>query len=255
MELFDTHVHLMDDAFDADREELIQGLPGRGVKLAMEIGCDVRTAQGSLDLVDRYDFLYAAVGMHPHEAGETTLAHMDELKRMLAHAKVKALGEIGLDYHYDFSPREVQRHWFDVQLSLAEETGMPVVIHDREAHGDCVELLRSHRGRFPGGIIHCFSGSYEMAKICVDMGFCIAFGGSLTFKNASKIVEAAKKLPLDALLIETDSPYLTPEPFRGRRNDPGRVSLVCERMAQIKEIDPEMMALITMENGKRLLGI
>ena len=255
MQLFDTHVHLMDEDFDEDRDSLIAGLAERDVALAMEIACDIRTAEGSLALVQRYPFLYAAVGMHPHEAGETTQAHMDQLREMLQRDKVLALGEIGLDYHYDFSPREVQKKWFDTQLSVAEEAQKPVVIHDREAHGDCMELLRAHKGRFPGGIIHCFSGSYEMAKVCLDLGFFIAFGGSLTFKNARNLTEVAAKLPLDALLIETDCPYLTPEPLRGRRNDPGNVKLVCEKLSAIKGISPEELAQITMDNGKRLLGI
>ena len=222
--------------------------------MAVEVACHVDDGEKTLAFCEAHPFLFAAVGMHPHVAGETTQAHLDQLKQQLSHQKAVALGEIGLDYHYDFAPREVQRKWFAAQLELAQELDLPVVIHSREACADCLDVLRAHKNGLKGEM-HCFSGSYETAKICLDLGLYIAFGGAITFKKAPRQQEAAAKLPLDRLLIETDCPYMTPEPFRGKRNDPTLVALVCEKLARLKGVPPETVAAVTMENGKKLFGI
>lgn len=253
MKLFDTHAHVLDDRFDGDRDAVLTALPEKGVARMIEVACHVEEAPKALALSERYPFIRVAVGMHPHEAGNTVNAHMDELRNILAHPNCVALGEIGLDYHYDFAPREVQRHWFDVQLSLAKELDLPVVIHSREASADCLDILRAHRDGLKGEM-HCFSGSYETAKLCVDMGLYIAFGGALTFKKAPKQTDCASRLPLDRILIETDCPYMTPEPFRGRRNDPSLVRLVAEKLAMLRGMEPEEAAEITFANGEVLFG-
>jgi len=254
MRVFDTHAHLLDERFDEDRAQLIQSLPAAGIELLVEVACTAKEAPKAQKLSEDYPFIYWAAGMHPHEAGETTQQDLDALKTLLTHQKAVAFGEIGLDYHYDFSPREVQKYWFDQQLSLAKELDLPVVLHIREASADCLDILRAHKNGLKGEM-HCFSGSYETAKLCVDMGLYIAFGGAVTFKKAPKQQEAAAKLPLDRLLIETDCPYMTPEPFRGRRNDPSKVALVAEKIAQLKGISPEEVAEATLKNGKDLFRI
>lgn len=242
-----------DEAFDADRAEVIAALPGAGVERVMDIACDVRTVDRTLPLLDEYDFIYGAVGMHPHEAGETTSAHMDGIAKLLKHEKMLALGEIGLDYHYDFSPREVQRKWFCEQLELAQQLDVPIILHIREAFGDAMDILGAHAGKQGlKGVMHCFSGSLETAYQCIDMGLHIAFGGALTFKNAVKQADIAARLPLERLLIETDCPYMTPVPHRGERNDPRLVRLVCEKLAEVRGIAPDEAAEATYNNAARL---
>jgi len=255
MKVFDSHAHLFDERFDADRDEVTAALLEQGVEYVMEIGCDVRENAGMLAFVEKYPFLYAALGMHPHTAGEMTLGLLDALKTELKHPRVRALGEIGLDYHYDFSPRDVQQRWFAEQLSLAGEMRLPVVLHSREATADTLDILRAHKNELHGGVMHCFSGSYETAKICLDMGLYIAFGGALTFKNADKLRDVARRLPFERLLVETDCPYMTPEPHRRERCTPAHVRITVEMLAQLKQLAPDEAAAITMENAKALFGI
>lgn len=255
MQLFDTHIHLADERFDGDRQLIAAALPDEGVGLAVEACCDIRTADGCIALAESYPHIYTSAGTHPHEAESMTSGHLLTLEKLLSHEKVVAVGEIGLDYHYDFSPREIQKRRFAEQLELACALKKPVILHIREAFGDAMDILNAHRGRLSGGVMHCFSGSYEIARECVDMGLYIAFGGALTFSNARKLVEAAEKLPLDRIVIETDCPYMTPVPHRGKRNQPSYVRLVAERLAQIKGISPDEAAKITFNNALELFNI
>ena len=254
MRIFDTHAHLLDEQFDADRETLIAKLPDAGIAHVMEACCDEAEIERVIALVERVPFFYGSAGVHPHSADEfrpETLAH---IRAALTHERMLAIGEIGLDYHYDFSPRAVQRDCFDAQLALAAEINAPVIIHDREAHGDTMDLLRHYRGNL-SGVMHCFSASYEIAKECIDLGLYIAFGGALTFKNAVHQWEIAGKLPLDRLLIETDCPYMTPVPFRGKRNDPSRIVLTLQKLAELRALDPETLSEALYENSFRAFGI
>ncbi len=255
VQLFDTHAHLSDAAFDIDRDALTAALPSRGISRVMDIACDVRLVQATLDLMERFPFVYGAVGMHPEYAAETTPAHMEDIRKYLSHERMMALGEIGLDYHYDSPSREEQKKWFDIQLSLAGELGVPVVLHIREAFGDGMDILRAHRGTLSGGIMHCFSGSYEVARECVDMGLHIAFGGALTFHNAIKQRDVAARLPLESLLLETDCPYMTPVPMRGKRNDPSLMLYTAGMLAEVRGISPERVAQATWDNANRVFLI
>ena len=254
MRIFDTHAHLLDEQFDADREELIASLPEAGIVHVMEACCDEAGIDRVVALVSRVPFMYGSAGVHPHSADEFRPETPDHIREALTHDRMLAIGEIGLDYHYDFSPREVQRACFDAQLALAAELKKPVIIHDREAHGDTMDLLRCRRGNL-SGVMHCFSASYEIAKECIDLGLFIAFGGALTFKNAVHQWEIASRLPLDRLLIETDCPYMTPVPFRGTRNDPRRIVLTLEKLAELRGIDTETLAETLYANSLNAFGI
>ena len=253
--LFDTHCHLDDEKFDGDRDELIESLPAEGIFACLTCGSDLATSRASLDLAERYPFVYAAAGIHPHEAAKAIPEDLSAMEGLLKKPKVVALGEIGLDYHYDFSPRDVQRELLINQLDLAYQLKKPVILHVREAQGDMLSLLSERRERLSGGVLHSYSGSAESARQYLDMGFYISFSGSLTFKNADNLRRAALAVPLDRLLIETDSPYLAPVPFRGRRNNPGMVRQVCEKLAALFEMPPEDMAKITRDNARRLFAV
>ena len=255
MDIFDTHAHLLDDHFDEDREALLASLPEQGVKLVMEACTDLAYLEKLIPFAEAWPMVYGAAGLHPEELGPYALTDLDAVAAALAHPKIKAVGEIGLDYYWpENPPREVQKAFFDAQLSLAAVHGLPVIIHDREAHGDTVDILRAHRGRVRG-VMHCFSGSYETAKECLDMGFYIGFGGALTFKNAKRNVETAAKVPLDRLVIETDCPYMAPVPFRGQRNDPAKTRYVLQKLCEIRSLDEEELAPVLFGNGKRLFDI
>ncbi len=256
-EYFDTHAHLADARFDEDRDEVIRRLPEAGVTLVCEVACDLRTAEKSLPLIEEEPWIFGAFGMHPHYASFMDNAGYDRLAEYLAHPKAVALGEIGLDYHYDFSPRDEQKDVFDAQLCLAEQLGKPVILHIREAMGDCMDILRAHRAGLAriGGIMHCFSGSYESAKECLGLGLAIGIGGSLTFKNARKLIEVAEGVPMSGIVLETDCPYMAPVPHRGERNDPSLLPIVAEKLAEIKGIAPDEAAAAAYENGMRIFGI
>ena len=254
MRIFDTHAHILDEQFDADREELIAALPKAGVAHVMEACCDEAGIDRVVDFVRRVPYFYGSAGVHPHSADEFTPETLDRIREALTHERMAAIGEIGLDYHYDFSPREKQRACFDAQLALAKTLQKPVIIHDREAHGDCMDLLRQYRGSL-SGVMHCFSASYEIAKECIDLGLYIAFGGALTFKNAVHQWDIASRLPLDRLLIETDCPYMTPVPFRGQRNDPARIVLTLNKLAELRGSDPETLSETLYQNSFRAFGI
>ncbi len=248
MEIIDTHAHLSDEAFDADRDELIPQLFDKGVAGIIDVACDLRTADRTISLIDRYPFIFGTVGMHPHDVSCMNNAMMDVLVRYLGHEKMLAVGEIGLDYHYDFSPREDQRKWFVEQLELAKQLGFPVVLHIREAFGDCMDILHAHRDGL-NAVMHCFSGSVETAYECLDLGLKFSFGGAVTFKNAKKPIEVIKALPLDSFMLETDCPYMTPVPHRGERNDPSMAFLSLDKIAEIRGMSSEELAQITNTNA------
>ena len=255
MDIFDTHAHLLDDQFDEDREQLIASLADSGVKLVMEACTDLAYLEKLIPFVEAHPMIYGAAGLHPEELGPYALGDLDQVASALAHPRIRAVGEIGLDYYWpENPPKEAQKAFFDAQLSLAAEHHLPVIIHDREAHGDTVDILRAYRGQVTG-VMHCFSGSYETARECLDMGFYLGFGGALTFKNAKRNVEVAAKAPLDRLLLETDCPYMAPVPCRGQRNDPAKTRYVLQKLAEIRAMDEETLAPILFENGKRLFDI
>lgn len=252
--LFDTHAHLLDRRFDSDRDEVITEVNSRGVSLIVEAGTTVEESKRACALADRYGFIYFTAGVHPHEASEAKDGFIDKIAELLHWPKCVAVGEIGLDYHYNFSPRETQLKVFAEQLDLAIQYDKPVVIHDREAHGDVFSLVYQRKNKLRG-VMHCYSGSLESAKQYIKLGFYISFSGTLTYKNASNLKETAANIPLEYILCETDCPYLAPEPERGKRNDPAKVKYVVAELARIKGIPFEQAAEITKENGKKFFGI
>ena len=251
--LFDTHAHLNDERFNEDRDELILALNKNGVGAYCEIGYDIESSKKAVSLAERYDFVYAACGVHPHVTQNLCEDGMLVLKELSEHPKFVALGEIGLDYYYDNSERDKQRAWFDCQLKLARDINKPVVIHTRDAMADTIDILKANKGA--SGIVHCYSGSRESAKILLDMGFFISFAGPLTFKNANTALEVAAYVPDDRLLIETDSPYLAPVPYRGKRNCPVYVAEVAKKLAEIRGVSREYIESLTFENAKRVYRI
>ncbi len=254
MTLYDTHAHFDDPAFDTDRHALLQSMGDMGVNLINNIGCDVPTSRASIALAEQYPFVYATVGHWPGNTYQMNEEMLETYRTLATHPKVVAIGEIGLDYHYEDTPREVQQYWFDRQMALADDLGLPVVIHEREAHEDGLKIVRKWADKVPG-VFHCFSGSAEMAREIVKLGWYVSFTGVLTFKNARRALEAAAAVPLDRLMIETDSPYMAPPPYRGKRNNSGYVGKVAEKLAEVKGITPDEAAHITMENGIRFFRI
>ena len=248
--LFDTHAHMNDPAFDEDREEMILGLKEKGVAYVMNVGCCLESSGDCIKLAEQYPFVYASVGSHPDSADEVNDAVLEQYRQMAQHPKVLAIGEIGLDYYYETIPRNVQQQAFRMQLALAKELDMPVIVHERNAHDDGMRIVKEFKG--VTGVFHCYSGSAEMARQLVDMGWYIGFTGVLTFKNARKAVETAERIPLERIVLETDCPFMAPEPFRGKRNDPGYMYRMAERLAEIRGIPVEMVHQVTMENAKRL---
>ena len=252
--LFDTHAHYDAEQFDADRDEILDSLPSAGVTLAVNPGCDLPSSRMAVELAERYAFLYAAVGYHPENCAPYQPEDLEALRELAKHPKVAAIGEIGLDYYWEENPpREFQQRVFRDQLALAMELDLPVIVHDRQAHGDSLSIIRE----FPEvrGVFHCFSGSAEMARELVKLGWMVSFTGVLTYKNARKAVEAAQAVPLGRVMIETDSPYMAPVPHRGKRNDSRYVRLICEKLAEIKGVPFAECARVTAENGKRFFGI
>ena len=252
--LFDTHAHMDDRAFDVDRDELLTNLPGQGIALLMNPGCSLESSRNASRLSQTYDYIYAAVGSHPDVADEVNEEVLEQYRELCKqNPKIKAIGEIGLDYHYEDIPRDIQKKAFRAQMALAAELDLPVIVHERDAHEDGMAIVRE----FPNvkGVFHCYSGSAEMAKQLVDMGWYIGFTGVLTFKNARKALEVASSIPLDRLVLETDCPYMAPEPFRGKRNDPGKLYRMAEKLAELRGLTVEEIHTITVENGKRLYRI
>ena len=252
--LFDTHAHMDDHAFDEDRQQLLMDLPNRQISLLMNPGCSRESSYNAVKLANEFDYIYAAVGSHPDAADEVNEAVLEEYRTLCKlYNKVKAIGEICLDYHYEDIPREIQKQAFRAQMALARELDLPAIVHERDAHEDGMAIVRE----FPqvGGVFHCYSGSAEMARQLVELGWYIGFTGVLTFKNARKAVEVASSIPLDRIVLETDCPYMAPEPFRGKRCDPGKLYRMAEKLAEIRGLSVEEIHRITTENGKRLYRI
>ncbi len=253
--LFDTHAHFDSRQFNEDRDELLSSLPGQGVSLIVNPGCDIPSSRMAVELAEKYPFVYAAVGFHPEELEIAELSDLEEIRHLAAHEKVVAIGEIGLDYYWvkDEEGRKKEQEFFRAQLAMAEELNLPVIVHDREAHGDTLAIVKE----FPNvkGVFHCYSGSVEMAQELVKMGWMLSFTGVLTYHNARKAVEVAEAIPIEHLMIETDSPYMAPVPYRGKRNHSGYVLHVCEKLAEIKGLTVEECARLTLENGCRFFRI
>lgn len=252
--LFDTHAHLDADAFHEDRDELIAGLPEKGVCLVMNPGCDLPSSLEAVALAEKYDHVWAAVGSHPDAADQVNDEVLEEYRKLCKlHSKVKAIGEIGLDYHYEDVPRDIQQQAFRTQMALAKELDLPVIVHEREAHQDGLAIVDEFQT--VKGVFHCYSGSLEMAQELIRRGWYIGFTGVLTFKNARKAVEVASAIPIDRIVLETDCPYMSPEPFRGKRNDPGKLYRMAERLAELRGMSVDEICRVTTENGKRLYRI
>lgn len=256
MRLFDSHCHISDEAFNENRDALIEEIRASHVVYCTDVGSDLKTSKDCVSCALKYDFVYAAAGCHPHEAKDFSEAQLEEIAGLLSHPKVKALGEIGLDYHYDFSPRDIQKKWFARQLETAKELGCPIIIHSREAEEDTLRILKES-GVFGRNkvVIHCYSGSAELARQYVKLGAVISLAGPVTFKNARRPVEVVSAIPLEYLLVETDSPYMAPVPFRGQTNTPVHVEEVARKFAEIKNLDPEEVAETTFRNACSFYGI
>ncbi|PWW19033.1 TatD DNase family protein [Cytobacillus oceanisediminis] len=252
---FDTHAHLNAEQYNEDLKEVIDRALSEGVSNIVVVGFDRPTIEKAMELTEKYEFIYASVGWHPVDAIDMTEEDLQWIEELSRHPKVVALGEMGLDYYWDKSPKDVQKEVFRKQIRLAKKVKLPIVIHNRDATADIVEILKEEGAGEVGGIMHCFSGSPETAKECVDMNFYISLGGPVTFKNAKKPKEVADVIPLEKLLIETDCPYLAPHPFRGKRNEPSYVKLVAEQIAEIKGVSVEEVASATTVNAKKLFGI
>lgn len=252
LRIFDSHAHYDSERYDEDRDIVLSQMPQNGICAVLNCASDVASAYKSIELSEKYPFMYAAVGVHPHEAEDVSEDYLSVLKELSKHEKVVAIGEIGLDYHYDFSPRDIQKKVLCEQIELAKELSLPVVLHDREAHGDMYEILEKYR---PLGVMHCFSGSAELMRQSVKLGLYIGLGGAVTFKNARVPLEVAAQVPLDRLLLETDAPYMTPVPYRGQRNDSKYIELVAEKIAEVRGITPEEVCTAAEENARRLFGL
>ncbi len=251
--LVDTHAHLNDEQFAEDREEVISRAKENGVETIINIGFNKETILSTLELIEQYDFIYGAVGWHPNDAHTMSQEDLEWIEELTRHPKIVAIGEIGLDYYWDYAPKDIQQEVFRKQIRLAKKVNLPIIIHNRDAHQDVLSILEEEGANEIGGIMHSFSGSTEMALQCIDMGFYISFSGPITFKNAKKPKEVAAKIPLDRILVETDAPYLTPEPNRGKRNESAYVRFVAEKIAELRDMNVEEIEQITTENAKRVL--
>jgi len=252
--LTDVHAHYDDKRFDGDRDEIIESVKKSGAGLIINSGSGIKSSRASVDLADKYDFVYATVGVHPHEAEKTPEDTIDVLAGLLENKKAVAIGEIGLDFYYNFSNKESQRLWFAKQMDFAADAKYPVVIHDRDAHGECLDTARKYKG-VVRGVFHNYSGSVEMARELIKLDYMFSFGGVATFKNARVCLEAIKEIPAEYILLETDCPYLAPHPHRGKRNDSGYLPLVAQRIAEIKNIEVGEIIAMTGENARRFFNI
>lgn len=253
--IFDTHAHYDDEAFNEDRDRLLESLRDYGIEAVVNIGASIQSTKNTLELVKKYPFVYGVAGVHPSESAELDEHLMIWLKEVAGRDKVVAIGEIGLDYYWDEPDREIQKHWFERQLELAREVGLPVVIHSRDAAKDTLDMMKSQKAGDMGGVIHCFSYGVEIAREYLDMGFYLGIGGVLTFKNAKKLKEVVDYMPMDRLVLETDCPYLSPVPNRGKRNSSLNLPYVVEAVAEIKGLTPEEVVEITNRNAKKMYRI
>lgn len=253
--IIDSHAHYDDDRFDSDRAEVLERIKLNGIAAVVNPASNLASAYRCIEMAEKYDFLYAAVGIHPHDAKEFSAETLDTFREFASNEKVVAIGEVGLDYHYDFSPREMQKECLAAHIQLAIELRLPIIIHDREAHRDIIDIIKAENACLAGGVFHCFTGSVEMAREVLELGFHIGLGGAVTFKNAVRPAEVAKYVPEDRLLIETDSPYMAPVPYRGMRNDSGYLPEVIKKIAEVRGMQPERIAAVTAENAVRLFGL
>ncbi len=253
--IFDTHAHYDDEAFDKDRISLLPSLPTQGIEAVVNIGASIQTTKNTLKLIENYPFFDGAVGVHPNETGELNENLLNWLKEVARHPKVVAIGEIGLDYYWNEPDRETQKHWFIRQLNLAREVGLPVIIHSRDAAKDTLDIMKSQKSDEIGGVIHCFSYGKDLAREYLSMGFYLGIGGVVTFKNAKKLKEVVEYMPMDKMVLETDCPYLSPEPFRGTRNSSLNLPYVVKAVSEIKGISEEKIIEITYKNAKDLYRI
>lgn len=252
--IWDTHAHLDDPRYKEDFEQVLKNMEDARISRVLNVGYDLASSERSVNLARSHDFIYAAVGVHPHDAAGVTVETWDRLSQLAQDKKVIGWGEIGLDYYRDLSPRSVQKEVFIQQINLADQAGLPIIIHNRDAHEDILQIVKEHTPKH-GGVFHCYSGSWEMAKILLNLGFYLSFAGPLTFKNARHAVEVASKVPLDRFLVETDSPYLTPEPYRGKRNEPTYVREVVKKIAEIRELDYETVGRQAFDNAEVLFRL
>lgn len=250
--IFDTHAHYDDKQFDQDREELLASMKDNGIGTIVDVGSNMETSAWIVEAVKRYPMMYGAVGVHPSDTADLTESDMDTLKKYAAMERILAIGEIGLDYYWDEPEREIQKKWFEAQIELAREVKLPIIIHSRDAAKDTYDIMKALHAEEIGGVVHCFSYSKEMARQFLDMGFYIGIGGVVTFKNAKTLKEVAAYAPLDRIVLETDCPYLSPEPNRGKRNSSLNLNYVAEALSQIKGVDKEELIAVTEENARRL---
>lgn len=253
--LFDSHAHLDGRRFDKDRDKVIERAKESGISYIMNPGADFESSVKSVELASKYEMIYAAVGVHPHDTKDMDDIMLELIKSLTKKPKVMAIGEIGLDFHYDNSPRDVQEKWFRKQARLAKDVNLPIIIHDREANNEVMSILKEEKAFDTGVLMHCYSGSAELAKQYIKLGAYISIAGPVTFKNARKAVEVVQAIPIEYLMIETDSPYLTPHPYRGKRNESSYVKYVAEKIAEIKGISLEEVAERTTENAKKYFGV
>lgn len=249
--LIDTHAHYDDEKYDTDRYELLSKIEKE--MIVVNVGTDLETSKKSISYAEKYRNVFAVCGIHPHCVGEANKNDLDEIIKMLSYEKVVAIGEIGLDYYYDFAPKELQIEWLKLQIDIAKEYKMPFVVHDRDAHEDILRILKDKGPYFEGAIMHSYSGSVEMAKELLKLGFTFSFSGTVTFKNAKKVLEVIKYLPNDKIIIETDSPYLTPEPYRGKRNDSSKIEYIAKKISEIKEMNLDEMENVLYKNSLNIL--
>lgn len=248
--IFETHAHYDDERFDGTREEILSSLPSNGVGTVINVGSDVPSSEFSIELAEKYSYVYAAVGVHPHAAENMTEADLERIRMLSRHEKAVAIGEIGLDYYYDLDFKDKQQYWFTRQMELAAEENLPIIVHSRDAAKDTFDLISNSRVR--RGVIHAYSGSLEMAKDYINMGFYIGVGGVVTFKNAKKLLEVVKNIPIESILLETDSPYLSPEPVRGTCNNSQNIKYIVQKISEIKQISPDFIVETTRKNAERL---
>lgn len=250
--IFDTHSHYDDEKFNPDREAILNNLQSQGVSLVVSCGCDIDSTQFNFDLAQKYDYIYFAAGFHPENLQGATLDDLKIIEKFAQNKKCVAIGEIGLDYHWMDSPKEVQREFFEAQIELAKKLDIPVIVHDRDAHGDTLDILKSTKAK---GVVHCFSGSREMAKEIIRLGMYIGLNGVVTFPNARKSLEVVKEIPIERLVLETDCPYLAPTPVRGKRNDSSNIPYIAEKISEVLGMDAQELLDITNKNAKKLYNL
>lgn len=253
--IFESHAHYDDERFDNDRDTLLESLPNKGIGYVVNAAADIDSSHRCVELAKKYDYIYAAVGVHPDDVEDMKKEDLDVLTKLAEYEKVVSVGEIGLDYHYENSPREPQKQWFAEQIELAKRLRLPIIVHSREAAKDTMDIIKSTNAQEIGGVIHCYSGGMEMAREYIKMGFYIGIGGVVTFKNANKLKEIVRELPIENILVETDCPYLAPVPNRGKRNDSSNLKYIIEMIAELKNMEYEDVEKHTYENAKKLFGI